>query len=253
MSHWIRSCADAHDRARGQMKDTVFHPGYFITGTDTGVGKTFFACALLRAFADAGLSTAAMKPISAGCRMKDGVLENDDALALQDQSSVSVSYATLNPYAFEPAIAPHIAAQDAGVQISIAKLRSCFRAIAAQAEVVVVEGAGGWLVPISGRESMADLARSLEIPVILVVGMRLGCLNHALLSARQIENDGCRLIGWVANSIDSEFACAEENHASLCDRLDAPLIANLPYSDKPFDASTKTKISLDFLRLSYGK
>ena len=160
--------------------------GYFITGTDTGAGKTVVSLALMHALQVQGKSVAGMKPVSAGCITTETGLRNDDAVQLQNASSVKLSYDVVNPYAYEPAIAPHIAAQAIGEHIALDKITTCYRQIASEVDIVIVEGAGGWLVPINDRETMADIARQLGLPVILVVGMRLGCLNHALLTAESI-------------------------------------------------------------------
>ena len=160
---------------------------YFITGTDTGIGKTLIACALLHAFSAQGKRVVGMKPVAAGC---DDHGQNEDALKLRAASNVQATYGQINPYCFLPAVAPHIAAQQAGVEIQFARIASCYRELTAQAEVVIVEGAGGLLVPLNNTQDGADLALELGVPIILVVGIRLGCLNHALLTVAAINTRG---------------------------------------------------------------
>jgi len=199
--------------------------GFFVAGTDTGVGKTAFSAALLRSFAAAGLRTAGMKPVAAGCR--DG--RNDDVEALIAASSAGIDRGLVCPYLFEPPIAPHIAAREAGVRIDLAVIERAFAALSAHFDLVVVEGVGGFRVPLNERDDAAGLAKRLGLPVILVVGLRLGCLNHALLTAEAIEAEGLKLAGWVANRIDPGMARAEENIQALRERLRAPLIADIPF------------------------
>jgi dethiobiotin synthetase len=204
--------------------------GYFITGTDTGVGKTRIACTLLHALAHAGVSAVGMKPVAAGAvRDAEGLL-NDDVAALMAASEVAAPRAWVNPYCFAPPIAPHIAAADAGVLIELDVIVRAFNALAAVADVVVVEGAGGFCVPLGDRFDGADLARRLGLPVVLVVGLRLGCLNHALLTAQAIRARGLELAGWIANRIDPHMAAVEQNIATLKARMDAPLLGEYAYS-----------------------
>ena len=203
--------------------------GFFITGTDTGVGKTRVSAALLTAFNARGFSTAAMKPIASGCINTPQGLRNDDALVLQQYASLPLTYQQVNPYAFEPAIAPHIAAEQAGQVIDFARIKHGLDILSAQADVVIVEGVGGWLVPLKRDATIADLAHILGLPVILVVGMRLGCLNHALLSAQSIEQSGLPFIGWVANVIDPAMLCIEENIEALRERIAAPWLGTVEW------------------------
>lgn len=221
--------------------------GLFVTGTDTDIGKTHIALGLMAALQQRGLRVAAMKPVSAGCEPggPEGGrgLRNDDALQLSAQSSVSIPYQTLNPYAFEPAIAPHIAAQAVGVTMRLDVLARACAEIEAQADLVVVEGAGGWLVPVNTRETLADLAVALGFPVVLVVGVRLGCLNHALLSAESIRARGLKLAGWVANEISTQAVCVEENIAALSQRLRVPLLGCVPFDGQA--SATRTATNLD--------
>lgn len=201
--------------------------GYFITGTDTGVGKTRIASALLAAFNSRGYSTAAMKPVATGCVNTAQGLRNDDALALQRHASLPLTYEQVNPYAFEPAIAPHLAAAQAGQTIDLMRIKHGLDNLAVRSDAVIVEGAGGWQVPLNRDTTIADLAHTLGLPVILVVGMRLGCLNHALLSVESIEQSGLPLAGWVANVIDPAMQCIEENIATLRERIAAPWLGTM--------------------------
>jgi dethiobiotin synthetase len=175
-----------------------------------------------------GKTVVAMKPVASGCERTGAGLRNEDALLLQRQASVKVEYGQINPYALEPPVAPHIAAEQAGVQIEFGCIRSAFAGLSGRADCVLVEGVGGWEVPVSGRLSMADLARLLELPVILVVGIRLGCLNHALLTAAAIAAHGPPLAGWVANCIPPLAELAEENINTLKSMVSAPLLGIVP-------------------------
>jgi len=199
---------------------------YFIIGTDTNVGKTYVASALVRHFAKAGYQTIGMKPIASGCmQTPDGDLLNDDVLALSTASNVVAPLDLTNPYRFSPAIAPHIAAEQAEEIVDCEKIKQAYHELTQLAEVVVVEGAGGFLVPLNRQETLADLAVTLNIPMILVVGMRLGCINHALLTVEAIKSRGLTLAGWVANQVDAEMPVFEENLASLQQRIAAPCIS----------------------------
>ena len=203
---------------------------FFITGTDTDAGKTSVAAGLLCAAKQQGCSTLAMKPVASGCDMSTEGLRNSDALALIAQSTVPLPYAQVNPYAFAPAIAPHIAAQEAGVELSVAGLyRAAQLVLQEQADFTLIEGAGGWRVPISATEFLSDFAIALQLPVILVVGVKLGCINHALLSAQAILNDGLELAGWVANVVDPNCARLAENLATLQQLMPAPCLAEVPH------------------------
>lgn len=204
-------------------------PGYFITGTDTGVGKTFFSVALLHRLEKQGCRVAGMKPVASGCEVTADGLRNDDALRLMAACSTRIAYPIVNPYAFEPPIAPHLAAQQCDASIEIEQIQKSFMFIKELADTVIVEGVGGWLVPINTKETMADVARVLDLPVILVVGIKLGCLNAALLTVSAIEQKGLRCAGWVANRIDRDCLCADENIAALQQRISAPLLAEIPW------------------------
>lgn len=203
----------------------------FVTGTDTGVGKTVVAAGLLRAAGRAGLRTVALKPVAAGCERSAGGLVNDDALQLMREAGARLDYADVNPVALEPPIAPHIAAARAGVELRAGALADHCRRVAARepADWVVVEGAGGFLVPLNDEETLADLCVALDAEVILVVGMRLGCLNHALLSAARVAAAGLRLAGWVACQVEGEMPELEANLESLARRLDAPCLGRVPH------------------------
>ena len=208
------------------------HPtphGFFIVGTDTGVGKTLVAAALIRAYVRLGYRSAGMKPVAAGAEQHDGVWVNEDVAQMRAAGNVDAPPDLINPYLFREAIAPHIAADHKGVAIEVLRIRGAYEDLAQQAEVVVVEGAGGFLVPLSESRDMADLALALNLPMVLVVGMRLGCLNHALLTSEAMAARGLRLMGWVANRLDPAMAAYDENVATLVRRLPAPLLAELPY------------------------
>ena len=202
--------------------------GFFVTGTDTGVGKTRVACALLRALVRSGVRAVGMKPVAAGAVHDAEGLLNEDVAALNAASTFVAPRALVNPYCFEPAIAPHIAAARAGVKIELARIVTAFDVLARQADTVVVEGAGGFCIPLGDAFDSADLAERLDLPVILVVGLRLGCLNHALLTAQAIRARGLRLAGWIANRIDPAMEVVDENVSALADRLGAPLLAEWP-------------------------
>lgn len=202
---------------------------YFVTGTDTEVGKTTIAAGLLHAARRDGRSTAAAKPVASGCEVTADGLRNSDALALLGECTLPLRYEQVNPLAFEPAIAPHLAAREAGVELSVAALLEPVRQVLAlRAQFTLVEGAGGWRVPLAGRETLSDLALQLGLPVILVVGVRLGCINHALLSAEAIQRDGLELAGWVANIVDPTTSRLTENLETLCERLAAPCLGQVP-------------------------
>jgi dethiobiotin synthetase len=225
-------------------------PAWFITGTDTGVGKTRIAAALCHALAGRRISVAAMKPVASGCAVTPEGLRNDDALALLAAMTVRARYSDVNPYAFAPAIAPHIAAQEAGVGIDFEVLDRAFERLRMQSQALVVEGAGGWLAPLDATRGFADLAAHWRMDVILVVGMRLGCLNHALLTAESIERRGLRLGGWVANSIDPGFERLEENIASLRSRLQAPCLGVFSFEPQAPLESLAQGLAVDALLAS---
>ena len=205
----------------------------YITGTDTGVGKTLVSATLLAALNAAGIAANGMKPVASGCEKKNGEWRNADAESLRDDSARKLPYEQVNPFAFPDPIAPHLAAAIVHSEIRIETIASAFAALYKNSDAVVVEGVGGWAVPFSATAMQSDLVRALKLPVILVVGLRLGCINHALLTARAIAADGCELLGWIANRIDPEMRCADENLATLRKRIHAPLLGDLPYSSTP--------------------
>jgi len=205
---------------------------FFITGTDTGVGKTLVSCALIHALITRGLKVAGMKPIASGSEWLPQGLRNSDALSLQQAANVAADYQLINPYCFAPPIAPHLAARQANAVIEMPVLQRAHAALASQADVVIVEGAGGWRVPLPSGY-LSDFPEAEGMAVILVVGLRLGCLNHAVLSAEVIQAGRCRLVGWVGNGIDPEFALLQENLETLRERLPAPCLGVLPNAAAP--------------------
>lgn len=204
---------------------------YFITGTDTGVGKTLVAAALLSAANDCGLRTLGLKPVAAGCTLSPQGLRNSDAEELLRVASEKLSYQQVNPVALERAIAPHLAASEAGLRLDAGRIVGmCRGAMMCPHDFCVVEGAGGWRVPLNSRETMASVAQALSLPVILVVGIRLGCINHALLSVEAIVRDQLPIAGWVANIVTPEMAACEENIATLSSIFPFPRLAIIPYN-----------------------
>lgn len=203
--------------------------GWFITGTDTGVGKTQVACALVGALAQAGHRVVGMKPVASGARCTPDGLRHEDAERLRVAGNVPADYKTVNPYCFEPPVAPHLAAEDAGQSIRRELILECYAQLKQRAQFVVVEGAGGWRVPLGPQWAMSDLARVLGLPVVLVVGMRLGCLNQALLSVEAIRSDGAAFAGWVANCIDPGMLLFERNLAALEQRIGLAPLAIFPH------------------------
>lgn len=201
----------------------------FVTGTDTEVGKTFVSCALLQHLAACGLSTVGMKPVAAGASIANGVRVNEDVACLLAASSVAADPALVNPFCFETPIAPHIAAAEEGVRISAAPIVDAFDKLLALADVVVVEGVGGFRVPLSDDYDTADLASDLGLPIILVVGMKLGCINHALLSVEAIRARGLHLAGWIANQIDPQMLRFGQNVAALEKLIPAPLLGSVAH------------------------
>ncbi|RDI98599.1 dethiobiotin synthase [Dyella solisilvae] len=211
---------------------------FFIAGTDTGVGKTHATCTLLHALRARGLHAAGMKPVASGCVETADGLRNDDALALQAASSAPMPYEWVNPVALREPLSPHLAAAHEGVEIGLAPLLEAFHHLRDMHDAVLVEGVGGWLVPLSRGLLASDIARQWQLPVILVVGMRLGCLSHALLTARAIATDGCRLIGWIGNCIDPHMDALDENLATLRQLLPAPCLGVIPHGAAPSMAAT---------------
>jgi dethiobiotin synthetase len=203
--------------------------GLFITGTDTAIGKTTIALGLMSALQKTGLKVAAMKPVSAGCKVTEQGLRNEDAVLLMQQASVKLPYELVNPYAFEPAIAPHIAAAESSIDINIDHIQDCYQQIAKRADIVVIEGAGGWLVPINKTETMADVAMQLNVDIVTVVGIRLGCLNHALLTVNSINAGNFKHRGWIANHINDSTKRASENIETLRKRIAVPLLDEVQF------------------------
>ena len=232
------------------MKD-----GLFITGTDTGVGKTRIAAALLKAGAQAGLAMAPMKPIASGAEFFDvgdgrRELRNDDALALLEAAGGGFDYAAVNPYCFEPAISPHIAAMDAGVTVDPARLGAAARNLATKCDWLVVEGAGGWFAPLGPELTIAELAGALNLPILLVVGLRLGCLNHAMLSRQAIERSGLTLAGWAVSEIDPTMPRRAENLATLRGTFGCEPLLHLGFDPAPaaeLEAGTRALKQLGWL------
>lgn len=222
-------------------------PAFFITGTDTGVGKTRISAALLHAASERGLSTAGLKPVAAGCEATPAGLRNDDALRLQALSRPALAYEQVNPVALAPAIAPHIAALEARRPLSVDRLAGYCRGAMGRADVTLIEGAGGWRVPLNRSETLADLPRLLQLPVILVVGVRLGCLNHALLTAEAIARDGLPLAGWVANTLEADMPRLEANIETLAASLGAPCLGRVPMLTSPEPASVAAYLTPDAL------
>ncbi|QNJ99873.1 dethiobiotin synthase [Dyella telluris] len=216
----------------------------FIAGTDTGVGKTHATCTLLHALRARGLHACGMKPVASGCVETPEGLRNDDALALQAASATPMPYEWINPVALREPLSPHLAAAHEGVEIRLAPLNDAFERLRGMHDAVLVEGVGGWLVPLSRSLLASDIPRQWQLPVVLVVGLRLGCLNHALLSARAIATDGCRLVGWIGNRIDPAMDAVEENIETLRHHLPAPCLGILPHGVSPHDAASQLDLTL---------
>lgn len=214
---------------------------YFITGTDTGAGKTFASVALLHALRAGGARAVGMKPVASGCEATADGLRNEDALALQAASDPRPAYALVNPYALPEPTAPQIAAERAGVHVRLGPMLDAYRALQAMSDQVVVEGVGGWLAPMADDLEQADLARALDLPVILVVGLKLGCLNHARLSARAIQADGCRLHGWIGSNVEG----LEPRYIELVARaMPVPCLGVLPQSPGADPARLAAKLAV---------
>lgn len=223
--------------------------GFFVTGTDTHCGKTEVALGLMAAWQARGLCVLGMKPVASGCESTPAGLHNADALRLQRQGSIDVPYALVNPFALALPIAPHIAAGEAGIEIEPDLMLAAYRQIAGAADRVVVEGVGGWRVPLSTRLAVSDLPALLDLPVILVVGLRLGCINHALLTAESIRAHGCRLAGWVGNRIDPEMQAIEHTIATLAALLKTPCLGSVPWLGEPSPETLAELLTLDALEV----
>ncbi|KAA0015780.1 dethiobiotin synthase [Salinicola corii] len=226
---------------------------YFVTGTDTDAGKTVIATGLMAAARRRGLAVAGGKPVASGCEPSPQGLRNADALAIQTQCHPALPYEVINPFAFEPAIAPHIAAREAGVALSLSSLKIPMRSLLAHgADFTLIEGAGGWRVPLNDKESLSDLAIELALPVVLVVGVRLGAINHARLTLEAIHRDGVRVAGWVANVVDPELPRRQQNLDSLVEWLSeqggAPCLGTVPWLEKaPWLQAPSAERVADFL------
>jgi dethiobiotin synthetase len=217
---------------------------YYVTGTDTGVGKTQASVALLHALRAAGHSAVGMKPVASGCQRQAGGWRNDDALALQAASAPRPAYELVNPFALPLPTAPTIAAAAAGMAVTLPPLLAAYRRLAASAEAVIVEGVGGWLAPLAPDLEQAQLAAALDLPVILVVGLKLGCLSHARLSARAIVGDGLHLAGWIGNASDGELDHGDQYLELLRQALPAPCLGCLPYAPERTPASMAATLRL---------
>lgn len=206
---------------------------FFITGTDTDCGKTLVSSALLCAFAQRGLRVIGMKPVASGSEIEAGCLVNRDVVALQTYANVALPNDIINPYIFQPAISPHFAAAESGVAITLERIENSFRQCCQAADIVIVEGAGGWRVPLGPNFFISDLAKALNLPVIIVSGLTLGCINHTLLSAEAICNDQLELVGWVANAVDPHYANIRQTVETLQQQLQAPLLAHFDWQIDP--------------------
>lgn len=221
--------------------------GVFVTGTDTGCGKTAISAGLMAVLQATGLRVLGMKPVASGCAPTPYGLRNADALALQQQGSRREPYERINPYAFAPPIAPHLAATEAGVAIDLTAIVRAYGALETKADLVVVEGVGGWRVPLGPDFSLSDLPAALELPVILVVGLKLGCLNHARLTAESIQSSDTRLIGWIGNQVDPGMLALDANLATLTALIDAPCLGVVPWLDHPEPAQVAAFLHTELL------
>jgi dethiobiotin synthetase len=219
----------------------------YVTGTDTGIGKTLASCALLHALRGHGLRAAGMKPVASGCERIDGEWRNADALALQAAGEPGIAYADINPFALEHPLAPELAARDAGVEVSLLPILASHARLSDHADALIIEGVGGWAAPLSASLMQADLVRMLRLPVLLVVGLRLGCLNHALLSARAIAVDGAHLAGWIASHVDPDMERVEDNIAMLRARMPAPCWGVLPHAPDADPAAMARRLRIPVL------
>ena len=204
---------------------------FFVTGTDTSVGKTTVTVRLMQQLVAQGLTVIGMKPVASGCEWVDGRWQNDDVLQLTAASNVSAPAELINPYCFEPAIAPHIAAAQAGVEIDFNVILAAYAQLTTMADVVIVEGAGGLLVPLNATQTIADLIQALSLPALVVVGMRLGCINHAFLTAQVLKQRNIDFCGWVANNIDPQMSVPQENLQSLITGLQQPPVLQVPFQE----------------------
>ena len=201
---------------------------FIVSGTDTGIGKTWVTVALIRAFLDRGERVLGMKPLASGCEVIDNELRNEDALLIQQAGWQAVDYSLVNPYAFKPPVSPHAAAAKEGVQVSLKTILECYEILQGQADRVIIEGVGGWRVPFSDELSLKDLVKALELPVIMVVGLKLGCINHALLTAEALDRDGIELRAWVANQLESDYLMQDATMRTLETSIPAPMLGLTP-------------------------
>ena len=218
-----------------------------ITGTDTGIGKTWVSLALMQGFKNLGEQVLGMKPVSSGCETEDGQLRNEDALLIQAACSKHVDYELVNPYAFAPPVSPHAAAEEAGVSIGLERILESYNILERQSDRVVIEGVGGWRVPFSNELSLKDLALELNLPVVMVVGMKLGCINHALLTAQAIMADGVQMKGWVANQIEPDYLMPDSTLETLQSAIQAPLLGVTPGLERLESDKLAEAISVDVL------
>jgi dethiobiotin synthetase len=227
-------------------------PSLFVTGTDTDCGKTHVSLALIDALSQRGFRVAGFKPVAAGAQLSDGEWHNDDALALRDASNIGLTYPEVNPFCFPRPVSPHIEAQATHTRISRHIIAARLHRLELRADRVVVEGAGGWHVPLGPDLDIARLACYLELPVVLVVGLRLGCLNHALLSVEAIRASGATLLGWIGSQVDPAMMCLQENLDTLVERLDAPCFGVLPHPASTRQAFNLPTLDLDALLASWA-
>lgn len=204
--------------------------GYFITGTDTDAGKTWATIALMHYFKQQGKTVVGMKPVAAGCRVRCGQLQNDDALLMQQHASIPLDYRLINPYAYEQPVSPHLAGRDDPVDLHT--VLAGFNQLKALADIVLVEGAGGWYAPVNPRQDISDVAKMLALPVIIVVAIRLGCINHAKLTYCAVRHSGLHCAGWIAMCVDADMPRREETIQTITAALDAPLLGVLPYLER---------------------
>ncbi len=221
---------------------------YFVTGTDTGVGKTLVSCALLHAFAAQNKRVVGFKPVAAGCDEND---QNEDATQLRAASNILATYGQINPYCFVRPIAPHLAARHSGVRIELSRILTSFRELSTQADEVIVEGAGGFLIPLNEKDDTSKMAQELALPIILVVGMRLGCINHTLLTLRVIDDCGLHCAAWVANVVDNEMLALNENIDALQQLIQAPLLGIVPYQEQPDAKIVAEKLDMTVLNKDF--
>ncbi len=218
--------------------------GLFVTGTDTEVGKTEVTLGLMTALRASGSTVLGMKPVASGCKETAEGLRNSDALRISSVASNEVAYELINPFAFEPAVAPHLAAAQASTKISFGVVVDAFTMLSEKSDITLVEGVGGWRVPLGPEGDLSDLAKMLGLPVILVVGLRLGCINHALLTVESIERKGLKLAGWVANGLDPGMVLSDENIATLRDSIAAPCLGMVPWMENPTPEAVASRLDL---------